>query len=267
MANFGLSNPWIAELDEKEGKYRNAFKCNKAINTSVTPNFNEGKLYGDNRLAEALKEFKDANVSLVVDQMPIQAPKVMFGHEVGESGEEISRTGDSSRFVGYGFIATEMYEGVKRFRACLLLKVKFVEGEESYETQGESIAFKTPTLNGTAMGTMKNEWRRKSPYYDTEDEADKWIQVQLGVIEKCETPVASVKGGEYEEEQSVVLVTSTKDATIRYTTDGTTPSATNGTEYTGPISIAKNTGLRAVAYKDGAESSDVMAVEYFIIAV
>lgn len=267
MANFGLSRPWIAELDEETGKYKNAFKCSKAINTSVTPNFNEGKLYADDQLVENVREFKEANVSLGVDQMPVQASMVMFGHEISESGEEISRTGDSSKFVGYGFITAEMNKGVKRFRACFLPKVKFAEGEESYETKGDAIVFKTPTLNGTAMGSSNTDWRRKSPYYATVDEADKWIQVQLGVVEKCEIPVASVKGGEYEEEQSVVLVTATKDATIKYTTDGTTPSATNGTEYAEPISIAKNTGLRAMTYKDGAENSDVMTEEYFIVTV
>ena len=83
---------------------------------------------------------------------------------------------------------------------------------------------------------------------------------------KCETPIASVRAGSYEAAQSVTLTTATAGAKIRYTTDGTTPSSTNGTEYKSAINIAANTGLRAVAYKDAETVSDVMLVEYFITA-
>lgn len=181
MANFGLSKPWMAELDEATGTYKNAFKCGRAINTSVTPNYVEGQLFADNKKVENVREFKDANVALGVDRMPVEASEIIFGHKVDENGEEVSRTDDSPNFVGYGFITKEMDNGKKRFRSCLLLKVKFVEGEESFETKGDSIVFKTPTLNGTASGISSGEWRRKSPIFDTEEEADEWIQTQLGV--------------------------------------------------------------------------------------
>ena len=166
--------------------------------------------------------------------------------------------------MGYGFITAEMLDGAKKFRACVLHKVQFKEGEESFETKGDTITFKTPTLSGVAMGTSKENWRTKSPYFDTEEEADIWIQTKLGVLEQCATPVASVAGGEYATTQSVVLTTATANAKIKYTIDGTTPSATNGTEYKSAISVAANTGLRAVAFKEGAETSGVMVEEYFI---
>ena len=264
MANFGLSKPWIAKYNPETNKYSNGFKCGKAINTSVTPNFNEASLFSDNKQSENVTEFKNANVSLGVDRMPVVAANVLFGHTVNEAGEEISKTGDSAGYVGYGFITAEMLDGVKKFRACVLHKVQFKEGEDSYETRGDSIVFKTPTLSGVAMGTTNENWRTKSPYYDTEDEADKWIQKKLNVLEQCATPVATVTGGEYDTAQSVVLTTTTASAKIKYTTDGTTPSATNGTEYESAIDVAKNTGIRAVAYKDGAETSAVMVEEYFI---
>lgn len=265
MANFGLSKPWIAKLNPN-GTYSDALKCGEAVNTSVTPNYNETPLYGDNRQTENVSEFKNAGVSLGATRMPIKASQVVFGHKITEAGEEKSNTDDTSNYVGYGFITAEMENGVKKYRACVLYKVKFKEGEESYETKGDSIVFKTPTLSGTAMARDDGEWRKKSPYFASEDEADKWIQTEFGVIEKCKTPVASVTGGEYAAQQEVTLSSDTEGVTIRYTTDGTTPSATNGTVYDGAITIAKNTGLMAVAYKNGAEISDVMKEEYFITA-
>lgn len=265
MANFGLSKPWVAQYVSR-GNYKSAFRCAEAVNTSVNPSYNEASLRGDNREVENVKEFKNAAVNLGVTRLPKVAAKVMLGHTVGEDGTETSNTEDFTGYVGYGFITAEMEDGKKTYRACFLPKVKFAEGEESYETKGDSIAFKTPTLSGTAIGDEDGTWRIKSPHYDTEEEADKWIQVQVGVLTQCAAPVASVAGGSYEGAQSVTLSTSIQGATIRYTTDGTTPSETNGTVYSKAINISGNTGLRAIAYKEGAQTSGIMLEEYFITA-
>lgn len=263
MPNFGLSHPWVAEYVAR-GRYRNSFRCGEAVTTSVTPKFSEGSLLADNKEVENVKEFKNAAVNIGVTQLPKIAAKTMLGHAVEEDGTEVSNTEDSTGYVGYGFITAEMEAGKKKYRACLLLKVKFAEGEESYETKGDNITFKTPSLSGTAIGDEDGTWRIKSPKFDTEEEADKWIQVQIGALEKCGLPAASVSGGTYDEPQSVSLSTSTAGAEIRYTTDGTTPSASNGTVYSDAIEIEGNTGLRAIAYKEGASDSDIMLEEYFI---
>ena len=265
MPNFGLSKPWIAKYDPATNTYSGAFKCGKAVNTAVTPNYNETPFYADNEQTENVAEFKNGALTLGVDRMPLRAPSVMFGHTVNENGEEVSKTSDSASYCGYGFITAEMLDGVKKYRACFLYKVQFKEGEESYETKGDSIVFKNPSLSGVIMSNADGEWRIKSPYFDTEAEADAWIQVLINVLEKCATPVASVASGTYEAAQTVTLSTTTANAKIKYTTDGTTPSETNGTEYKSAISVSNNTGLRAIAIKSGAEASDVMVKEYFIV--
>lgn len=273
MANFGLSYPWIAKLNTETGKYSDAFKCGKAVSTSVTPAYNEASLYGDDQEIENVKEFKNASVSVGTDRLPIQASKILFGHSVAENGEENNNIEDSANYVGYGFVTSEKLDGKTKFRACVLLKVLFSEGEDSFETKGDSITFKTPTISGTATAVENGDWRKKSPYFDTKSEADKWIQDQFGVTETnteqitpelCAQPTASVPGGTYAEAQIVTLSTATADAAIKYTTDGTVPSENNGTEYTEPISITETTELKAVAYKTGAETSSVMTEEYFV---
>lgn len=265
MPNFGLSKPWIAQYVSK-GNYKNAFRCAEAVNTAVNPTYGEAYVNGDNREVERLKEFKNAGVTLGVTRMPKIAAKVMLGHDVREDGTEISNADDSGEYVGYGFVTAEMEDGHKKYRACLMLKVKFSEAEESYETKGDNITFKTPTLKGIAIADTDGKWRIKSPIFDSEDEADKWIQVMVGALAKCDTPRASVSGGSYEGSQSVTLSTTTTGANIRYTTDGTTPSETNGTVYSKAINISGNTGLRAIAYKDGAQTSGILLEEYFITA-
>lgn len=48
-----------------------------------------------------------------------------------------------------------------------------------------------------------------------------------------------------------VTLTSTPGSTIRFTTDGSTPSSTHGTLYTDSIAISSTTNLRAIATMDG----------------
>lgn len=186
MPNFGLSRPIIAKLNVQTGKYSDAFKCGKAINTSITPNYNKASLYADNAQQEEVSEFKNAAVELGVDTLPVKAATIMFGHKIDKDGVEINNTNDSGEYVGYGFITAEKVSGVTRYRACLLTKVKFEEGAESYQTKGDSITFQTPTLSGTAMGNNENEWRYKSPYLDTEQECDEWILKKMGIEEAAE---------------------------------------------------------------------------------
>ena len=76
-------------------------------------------------------------------------------------------------------------------------------------------------------------------------------------------PVFSPAAGTYESVQSVSISTETAGATIRYTTDGSTPTGSSA-EYTGPIEVAATTTIKAVAFKDGMMPSDVATALYTI---
>lgn len=181
MANYGLAKPIIAKLDAETGAYTEGFQCGKAVSTDITPNYNEGSLYGDNELQEYVKEFKDADVNLTVTTMPIASATVMFGHAVDEATQNVIFSGnDSANFVGYGFYATEIINNVKSYPAVVLPKVKFTESAESYTTKGESIEFKTPALAGKAYTDINGNWKYKQ-LFDTEAEAIEWIQTKLGI--------------------------------------------------------------------------------------
>jgi len=61
----------------------------------------------------------------------------------------------------------------------------------------------------------------------------------------------SVERGFYEAPFQVALSTATPGATVRYTLDGSEPSATHGTVYTTPITVQTTTTLRAMAFAAG----------------
>ena len=84
--------------------------------------------------------------------------------------------------------------------------------------------------------------------------------------QQCATPTYSPPAGTYEPAQSVSISTTTGSATIRYTTDGTTPSETVGTVYSSPVNISSTCTLKAIAYKSGLSDSTITSGVYTICA-
>jgi RHS repeat-associated protein len=76
------------------------------------------------------------------------------------------------------------------------------------------------------------------------------------------TPTFNPPGGTYSFAQTVTISTSTTGATIRYTTNGTPPSETNGTVYTGPVVVATTGTLTAAAFRSGWFDSGVASASY-----
>jgi hypothetical protein len=74
------------------------------------------------------------------------------------------------------------------------------------------------------------------------------------------TPVADVEDGYlFDTDTTVSLSVSTPGAAIRYTTDGSIPSAAHGTVYSGPINISQSTVIKAVAYLQNGEDNSVVS--------
>ncbi|HXA15059.1 MAG TPA: glycoside hydrolase family 88 protein, partial [Opitutaceae bacterium] len=80
-------------------------------------------------------------------------------------------------------------------------------------------------------------------------------------------PTLSPGGGTYSSVQTVTISTTTSGASIRYTLDGSTPSETAGTLYSGPVNISSTETLKAVAYESGMTDSTVVSASYTISAV
>ena len=71
--------------------------------------------------------------------------------------------------------------------------------------------------------------------------------------------------GFYDAPFFVTITTDTPAAQIRYTTDGTAPTATTGTAYSGPVRVGTTTVLRAAAFKPGFVPSNVDTQTYIFL--
>ncbi|HEY5706112.1 MAG TPA: PA14 domain-containing protein [Terrimicrobiaceae bacterium] len=78
-------------------------------------------------------------------------------------------------------------------------------------------------------------------------------------------PSFSLPPGSYESFAVEVAITSaTPGAAIRYTTDGSTPTSSTGTLYSGPVLLSNTTTLKAVAFKTGREDSTITSGTYTV---
>jgi hypothetical protein len=71
--------------------------------------------------------------------------------------------------------------------------------------------------------------------------------------------------GFYDESFRLEITSKTEGATIRYTTDGSEPSATKGNIYSSPINITKSSVIRAAAFKNGYDSTNVDTHSYLFV--
>lgn len=79
-----------------------------------------------------------------------------------------------------------------------------------------------------------------------------------GTATTVRTPYFTPGGGTYNTAQQVTIGCSTAGATIYYTTNGATPSASS-TRYSGAITISETTTLKAIAMKNGDKSNVAIA--------
>jgi hypothetical protein len=75
-------------------------------------------------------------------------------------------------------------------------------------------------------------------------------------------PYFNPPAGNFSSAQNIAIATSTSGATIRFTTDDSTPSPTAGTVYAGPVPLSATTTLKAIAYKSGVPDSSVNTAKF-----
>ena len=141
------------------------------------------------------------------------------------------------------------------------------------ETTGATVYY-TMTTDGSEPATpTSGSTAYSSAISVTENTHIKAIAIKDGMqassvaeaeyIIKCETPAISPAAGTYTGTKSVTITCATDDATIYYTTDGSTPDNTK-TEYTGAFDVTNNQTVKAIAIKSNMANSAVASAAYLI---
>ncbi|WP_329054473.1 chitobiase/beta-hexosaminidase C-terminal domain-containing protein [Amycolatopsis sp. NBC_01488] len=135
-------------------------------------------------------------------------------------------------------------------------------GQQNIRMTNGSGTWRT-TVGGLSSGNVLDYWftyEKSGPQYDTPHFT---YTVGGGGTTTVAAPTFSPPGGTYSTAQTVTISSATAGATIRYTVDGSTPTASSAL-YSGPISVPNSRTVNAIALKSGSTNSAVSSASYTI---
>jgi hypothetical protein len=120
------------------------------------------------------------------------------------------------------------------------------------------------TVSSLSTGSALEYWftyEKNGPQYDSAHFT--YTQGGGGTTGSVASPAFSPGSGTYSTAQSVTLTDATDGASIRYTLDGSTPTASS-TLYSAPISVTASKTINAIGIKAGLTTSGVASAAYTI---
>lgn len=158
MANYKASMPVVATRTETTSavSFSGGKAIGKMIQVQITPSITEVKLYGDDVVAESVRSFGNAAITLSTTTVPTDVATMIYGGVTRAAATEstpetITYTDGANPYVGFGFITVELVDNSEKYKVVWLPKTQFSLPSESYSTKGESITFGTPSLTASAV--------------------------------------------------------------------------------------------------------------------
>lgn len=196
MAVIGLSKPYFAEYsnDGTNVTYSGGGLMGKAISMTTRPSTTEdSNLYADNSVAESERAFAGGSGTINTDNLSQEVTKVILGVKE-QAIPTVSGMTDTDvkelvfddemniPYLGIGHVVQAKVNGVYKYRAIILTKVKFSIPEDSFTTKGESIEWQTPTVNYAIMkdDTATHMWKRVAEFTNEAD-AERYIKNILNI--------------------------------------------------------------------------------------
>lgn len=176
MARVGLNNFRYSLLDEDENVI-SPKKLGYAIDCKVSIEKNSVELYADDSLVESDTSFKKGTVTITVDDDDDTTLAELQGHSI-VNGEVIRNGDDAAPYCAFGRILKKIVSGKIKYKVEALLKVKFSDTMPDEATAGESIDFKSVSLEGLVLRNKNNDWS-KTKTFDTQTEALEYLESLL----------------------------------------------------------------------------------------
>lgn len=180
----GFSKPYVAKYAASGTTitYSDGQLLARGVDVEIEPETaDDNNFYADNVLAESGdKVFTGGTVTLTVDGLFVAAEKLIMGLPTATTGDWIDYDDDQSvPYVGIGFIARYMSDGVTSYTPYVLCKCRFNEISTSAATQEDQIDWQTQELTATIYrgDSAKHAWKKLGKTdYSTEDAAEAAIK-------------------------------------------------------------------------------------------
>lgn len=162
MARIGLKNFRYSVLDSND-VVTTPSTLGKAIDCKVSLDLNTAELYADDTIAESDYSFRKGTVTLTIDDDDDTIFAEILGHTI-TSGEMVRKDSDVAPYVALGRILTKIVGGVYKYKVEFLSKVKFKDTITDEVTRGETLEYKTPTVEGSVLRKADGEWSRTQTF-------------------------------------------------------------------------------------------------------
>ena len=184
----GFSKPYVA-LYSASGTtitYTSGQKLARGVDVSIEPETSDdNKFYADNVEAETdAGTFSGGALSLTVDGLLQAAESLIMGLPAADSDGWV-HYGDSQDipFVGIGYIARYMSDGVESYVPTVIPKCIFNQISDSAATSEDSINFQTQSLTAKILRSenANRDWRIRGDEEETEAAAEAEIKKMFSI--------------------------------------------------------------------------------------
>ena len=193
----------------------------------------------------------------------------------GSAGSKYWQMGKKDAPITSAEFSTSELEGtISRIVVCChsyngVAKVNCTVGGANFGTQNQSTASSLGNITFTGVGTESGKIIVTIDNSGSGARAAYIQSITVTYTPPVETKVADLKishvSGTYWGDQSVTITTKTKGASIYYTTDGSTPTASSSL-YSSAIDVTADQTIKAVGIKAGLENSEIVTANYNIIS-
>lgn len=146
---IGLRDVYYALLtSDKVGSitYSAPVRITGAITANINPNASNETLFADDGPMETASTIGQIALEMAVADLSTEVQSVLLGHTISAKGVLLRKGGDIPPWVALGF---KSLKSNGKYRYIWLVKGKFSVPEMNHETKGDTIAFQTPTIQGS----------------------------------------------------------------------------------------------------------------------
>ena len=179
MAQIGLRRFRYAPMKEDLKTYEAPATLAGAIESKVSPNIAEAKLYSDDVLKDKATEFVEATLTMGVDD----DDDSIFSPLLGEKSEKYTVQGGDSKqvdvyksntddipvYFGFGQVVVKRVAGKRVYKVEWFPKVQFKPYHNDATTKKDNLEFTTPSIEGTIFANQDGDWRKRATFEKEED--------------------------------------------------------------------------------------------------
>ena len=188
-ASIGMLYPVFAPLDTHTDGSMPVYKAGRVIQeargASVTYEYNDNPLYGDNRIVDEDNGMTGVTIEFESTGLNDEDRRILFGEDTYQTTAQWVSDSETP-YGGFGYIRRMRNAGERTYEVWITLKIKVTETRQETRTQeGNQITWGTPTISGRGAsldvdGSGKLRYQLHQTF-ETISAAKTWLNTMLNV--------------------------------------------------------------------------------------